>query len=484
MGEALVMSSLPAKKNVTANKRRTSGSISMSDLQGGNIVQKYLNGLYSKGKLRTDKQLWEVFPADIWKGRRVFIIGGGTSLRGFDFSKLEGEIVITVNRSFEHFSGSVFNVCQDARLWGWYEGKKLPGGEEAKNRFEQYKGYKVWLNVQAFPFPEDIYKVGICHVADFPWSKPTLTSGVPPYGNSGLNALTIATCLGASTIYLLGFDMYGENGRTANFHEGYPTSDDANIYKNTFIPDFNDFADRIKGLNTKIINLNPKSAIRCFEFGNFEDIPKIKRPVIVSFYTRGTGYQIEKDRLDISARRFGMQVDFYKQSNMGSWRANIHDRIRILRHFLDKYRDRDILYVDCDAEIVQYPELFDNFDKGDIGIHKIDRERYFKNWDKMWKEKYEYLGGTMYFKNNDRIRGLLDLWEKLDKPMNVHLSQLTLIYALRILEKKNELSIYEIPATYCQIFDIMADSGDPVIEHFQASRRVLFNIKVKENEKY
>jgi hypothetical protein len=482
MGEALVMSNLPAKKTIPT-KHRTPGSVSMSDLQGGSLSQRYLDGLYSQGKLRTNKQLWEVLPKDIWKGRRVFIVGGGTSLRGFDFSKLDGEIVITVNRSFEHFPGSVFNVCQDARLWGWYEGKNLPGGEEAKKRFEQYKGYKVWLNVQAFPFPEDIYKVGVCHVNDFNWKSPTLTTGIPPYSNSGLNALNMAVCLGASTIYLLGFDMYGENGRTANFHAGYPESNKEDIYKN-FITDFKDFAERIKGIGTKIINLNPKSAVRCFEFGSFEAIPKIKRPVVVSFYTKGTGYQIEKDRLDDSARRFGMQVDFYKQDNLGSWRANIHDRIRILRHFLDKYKDRDVLYIDCDAEVVQYPELFDNFDKGDIGIHKIDRARYFKNWDKMWKEEFEYLGGTMYFRNNERVRGLLNLWEKMDKPMNVHLSQLTLIYALRILEKKNELSIYEIPATYCQIFDIMADSGDPVIEHFQASRRGLIYHKVKEHEKH
>ena len=34
------------------------------------------------------------------------------------------------------------------------------------------------------------------------------------------------------------------------------------------------------------------------------------------------------------------------------------------------------------------------------------------------------------------------------------------------------LNIIRLPPTYCQIFDLMQDEGNPVIEQFQASRRL------------
>ena len=47
----------------------------------------------------TDRRLFpNTLEDDTWKGRRCFIIGGGPSLRGFDFSSLKGELVIGVNR--------------------------------------------------------------------------------------------------------------------------------------------------------------------------------------------------------------------------------------------------------------------------------------------------------------------------------------------------------------------------------------------------
>lgn len=468
----LTMSDVHSTKAKERHAQVPRKPLTMDDIRES-LLSKYIKGLYKDGKMRVTTPLWEKIPSGHWKGRRCFVIGGGTSLKDFDFNKLKGELVITVNRSFESVPFSVINICQDARLWGWYETKEL--GEEARTKFYAYEGYKTWLNVQAFPFPEDIYQILPTHPDDFKWEKPTLQGGIPMYGNSGLNAITVALCLGANPIYLLGFDMYGKDGKTANFHSGYPDTNNEKVYKENFLPDFKELSWRIK--SAKVINLNPNSAVRYFDFDTFDNLPKIKKPQLVSFYTKGTGYEVEKERLRITARNFGYVVDFYEQENKGSWRKNIHDRIRILRHFLNKYSD-DILYIDCDAEMAQYPILFDNWDKGDLGIVKIDRQKYFgANWNHQWKEQYEYLGGTMYFKNNQRIRNLLDLWERLDIPMDKPLSQLTLFYALEELKKENKLDVFELPPNYTQIFDTMADCGEPIIEHFQASRRGLICIE-------
>ena len=476
MGGALTMSQVKPKPAIKVlNENRIVSAVRMQDIKSKGILQQYIDGLYGDdGKLRTSKQLYQYIPSGAWKDRRCFIIGGGTSAKGFDFSKLKGELVITVNRAFEYCPNSAINLCQDARVFGFYENKEFPEGAEAKKKFEEYAGYKTWLNVQAFPFPEDIYQIDIVHSSDFKYDS--YSGGIPPYNNSGINALCLAVCLGANPIYLIGFDCYGVNGRTANFHSGYPESNEEHIY-NDFIRDFNYVSHLIKD-KTKVINLNPDSAIKCFDFGRFEDIKKIKRPIVVSFYTEGTGYELEIRRLKKSAVRFGLEYDFYAQKDLGSWRANIHDRIRILRHFLDKHKGRDILYIDADGEIQQYPALFDDF-KDEFGITKIDRSKYWKDWEEFHSDRFEYLGGTMYLKNCKPVRELLDLWERLDAPMETKLSQHTLIHAIEGMEGKIKINL--LPLTYCQIFDVMINEGEPVIEHFQASRRGLLYVKVKED---
>jgi hypothetical protein len=358
-------------------------------------------------------------------------------------------------------------------MWGWWECGDL--GPEAKKKFDEYQGIKTWLNVQVFPYPEDISVVETCHVDDFNFKS--YVGGIPPYGNTGLNALCIAVCLGASEIYLLGFDCKGENGKTANFHAGYPDSNEESAYK-SFVDEFKEVSHLIKD-KSRIVNLNPNSAIRCFEFGEFKDLPKIQHPLYVSYYTKNTGYEIEIKRLHESLHRFGLEHEFVGIDDRGSWRSNIHARIQVLKDLLNKF-DRDIVYIDADGAVIHYPELFDNF-KGDFGAVWLDREKYFPGiWqDSFYGEKpagkWEILGGTMYFQNNKRARAMLDAWEKFDAPMDTVLSQ---VHLFKAIDTVSGMKVVKLPDGYCQIFDIMAMAGEPIIEHYQASRRSVGAIKI------
>ena len=67
-------------------------------------------------------------------------------------------------------------------------------GEDIKKKFENYMGYKVWLNTSCIDVPdEDIY-----------------ITDTPNGGNSGHAALNFAIKMGANPIYLLGFDLKGD----------------------------------------------------------------------------------------------------------------------------------------------------------------------------------------------------------------------------------------------------------------------------------
>ena len=68
------------------------------------------------------------FPDGSWAGRRCFIIGGGPSLKGFDFERLRGERVIAINKAFYDvpFADIVFGMDRpflDDIMCGKFGGK-------------------------------------------------------------------------------------------------------------------------------------------------------------------------------------------------------------------------------------------------------------------------------------------------------------------------------------------------------------------------
>jgi hypothetical protein len=74
------------------------------------------------------------------KGLRVFglagvasLFGGGPSLRGFDFNRLKGEIVITVNRGFESAPFAAINRGPGSAALGVVMKKGDLGKEARKN---------------------------------------------------------------------------------------------------------------------------------------------------------------------------------------------------------------------------------------------------------------------------------------------------------------------------------------------------------------
>ena len=86
----------------------------------------------------------------------------------------------------------------------------------------------------------------------------------------------LACILGADPIYLLGIDMTSTDPkRTTNWHDEYPEEwrNSPCVYAERFMPMWERFAGDAKSM-ARIVNLNPKSALRCFEFaGSHEVLP-------------------------------------------------------------------------------------------------------------------------------------------------------------------------------------------------------------------
>lgn len=200
-----------------------------------------------------------------WRGYRCFILGGGPSLIGFDFARLIGEKTIATNRMFESAPFADILFSMDQRFYRWVNTNAL--GATTRERFATFSGIKLWLDTMNLRYDSSIYYVRGLHAQRFP---PSLKTGVWHGANSGYGALQVAMALGASPIYLLGYDMKHADGRSHS-HSGYPIPQRPHQVDHFRRP-FEAQAPLITQSGIRVVNLNPDSALRCFEFSTFAEV--------------------------------------------------------------------------------------------------------------------------------------------------------------------------------------------------------------------
>jgi len=147
-------------------------------------------------------------------GRVTYVIGGGPSLKGFDFSKLDGykiganksaivakcDCMVSVDKTYAERS---FKDIKE------FEGEVILGygrPTHVKNRIPNVT-YVKWNRARGLS------------------NDPEVINGL----NSGYAALNVAYQKGAKNIALLGFDM--KMGDTKHFHEGYSWDSGSGNYK-------------------------------------------------------------------------------------------------------------------------------------------------------------------------------------------------------------------------------------------------------------
>jgi len=150
-----------------------------------------------------------------------FVIGGGESLRGFDFSQLDG-VTIGTNMSYR-FHNSDYLYVQDKNFL-------------KMNDLSDFKGKII--------------------------TEEDLESQIKP-NNSGFGALLFAKQLGCNPIYLLGFDMQCKNH--THFHDYYNheiSNRDSTAKKH--LEHFRKHADEFKDVSVFVVADEGETALDCF----------------------------------------------------------------------------------------------------------------------------------------------------------------------------------------------------------------------------
>lgn len=175
---------------------------------------------------------------------------------------------------------------------------------------------------------------------------------------------------------------------------------------------------------------------------------------ICAFYTDDELYSKHAVEFEQSLKSFGISnYQISKIPPIESWVEACAIKPRIIMDALSS-TDDNVVYIDIDARLRSYPELFDNFDY-DIGAHIKDGK--------------ELLSGTLYFRNSNKVKKLVRSWLKNQRKFTEKWDQHVLQNTINE-ESQLELKLGNLPPAYCQIFDSMAHFGDAVIEHLQASR--------------
>jgi len=191
--------------------------------------------------------------------------------------------------------------------------------------------------------------------------------------------------------------------------------------------------------------------------------------IVISYYTKGTGYQKEAEGLIKSLENVGLAYDISGTGNMGNWQKNTHYKAKFILEQVIKHK-KPVVFLDADARVLEYPQLFASLADYDFAYHPLD---WFLQWRGKKGDRIEALSGTLWVNYNDRVIAFLKDWIE-ENNRSAEWEQKNMERALRRWEDK--LKIYHLPVEYCAVVrhdgKLPPHIKRPVILHTQASRRL------------
>lgn len=203
-------------------------------------------------------------PTSDWEGCDVFVIGGGDSLRKFDWNLLKDENTIGCNSAFI-LGSDICKICVfgDSKWFTEYE-KELA----------QYKGVVFTNAPQMFEtkipwvwtMPREIRGL---HINALGWNE-----------NTGASAINLALILGAQRVFLLGFDMHLSAVGKPNWHDKIREKPVAGVYPK-FLKGFKSVKKTLdkRFPGRKIINVTDNSDLNYFPKISCEQFWKERKKV-------------------------------------------------------------------------------------------------------------------------------------------------------------------------------------------------------------
>ncbi len=208
------------------------------------------------------KDFWHA--PKMWKDQTVFIIGGGPSLKGFDWSRLVGHRCIGCNDAYK-LGAEVSDVCYFGDH-GWFK------AYWERNDLRTYKGLIIGC-------PSKNKLLGVYYD-----DKPVLLlkrdngqlKEAPDVGwfqSTGASAINLAIIFGACRVVLLGFDMHQGAEKENNWHPSMRSKPLPCVY-NKFLRWFGMLKQQLdtRYPDVEVINATPGSSLTLFPICSPDDV--------------------------------------------------------------------------------------------------------------------------------------------------------------------------------------------------------------------
>lgn len=229
------------------------------------------------GSVPFSRDITTILKTGAWSEKRCLLIGGGPSLTNFDWSSIDGELTIGINKAFKSYPVTI-NYGMDLRFHDdvSYPQPNDPDSCTLRNAWNNFHGIKLFLKLDGAKFSSDVYTVNTIKSKTISFD---LSAGIYPGANSGFGAMMLAIALGVGQIGLLGYDMKVDTDKKrTHFHEGYwyqkrggdPNLNSMQSKLDKFKEEFEEFASEISRNGIEIVNLNQSSALECFRKSSLE----------------------------------------------------------------------------------------------------------------------------------------------------------------------------------------------------------------------
>lgn len=235
--------------------------------------------------------MWWDVPLDAWRGEPCFILGGGPSIKDFDFDRLRGRgRVIAVNNAFQRAPWADAMFFADTRWFLWNHPFHFDGW-----KITRANKYAANLDIKSLRFMS----------AKFSYQANAVGGWC-----GGSSAVNLAYLLGCPVIVLLGFDM-----RPGNWHDLHKRPPIPGQHRDKFIPTFEIIMEpALTAAGVTVINTNPRSALRCFPFTTIEEIlgmdniATIERDKYLSIWQRDEYRKVSPGLLEYDRAKMVMDV--------------------------------------------------------------------------------------------------------------------------------------------------------------------------------
>lgn len=184
--------------------------------------------------------------------------------------------------------------------------------------------------------------------------------------------------------------------------------------------------------------------------------------IIVSYYTKNTGYEQEVENLIASCKKFDLESDIVGIESRGRWDANCCYKPRFLLEKLKEHQ-APLVWMDADAVFLKKPTLFQTL-TCDMALRIIPHLPE--------DHPSKVITGTLFLQNRPALFEILKLWEaECAEMLKGEIEVWDQVALKRSLSKGPSLKLSSLPDPYYMIYDQpYFQKEKAVIAHYQASR--------------